>query len=150
MAVIMEWAYQSRSVTPELKKKHMEWCHTYAIMDRFMRKHGNIKLIHPDYLPKLDSQIRHSVLVDRFMSSPRFSERESAAISDPFRRKNAEEVPIYKKQINIGEKEGDADDEDDTTTSGNDDANFWLNQRKSGSLNKSSDRKQSKTEVDSK
>lgn len=92
MAVIMEWAYQSRSVTPELKEvgpslrsangpyvdvrviehsemtysylskhvkvldtsraleyyscwwfqKHVEWCHSYAIMAKFMRKCPNM------------------------------------------------------------------------------------------------------------
>ncbi|RCN45616.1 receptor L domain protein, partial [Ancylostoma caninum] len=41
MAVIMEWAYQSRSLPDDLKKKHMDWCHSYAIMAKFMRNNPN-------------------------------------------------------------------------------------------------------------
>ncbi|VDP02546.1 unnamed protein product [Heligmosomoides polygyrus] len=99
MAVIMEWAYQSRSVTPELKEKHVEWCHSYAIMAKFMRKCPNIRLIHPDYLTKLDATVKKRVLQDGFASSPRFSPRESAAAKDPFRRKSTSDKKSEMKSV---------------------------------------------------
>ncbi|KAK5982767.1 hypothetical protein GCK32_003717 [Trichostrongylus colubriformis] len=87
MAVIMEWAYQSRSVPPNLKQNHVEWCHSYAIMAKFMRNNPNIKWIHPDYLTKLDPKVKQTVIHDGFTSSPRFSPRDAAAVKDPFHRK---------------------------------------------------------------
>ncbi|XGW24028.1 hypothetical protein V3C99_005884 [Haemonchus contortus] len=96
MAVIMEWAYQTRSVPPELMKSFVEWCHSYAIMARFMRNNRNIKLIHPDYLTKLDPKVREAVIRDGFLSSPRFS---------PHRTK--EEPALKRKETETTQDESD-------------------------------------------
>lgn len=126
MAVIMEWAYQSRSVTPELKEKHVEWCHSYAIMAKFMRKCPNIRLIHPDYLTKLDATVKKRVLQDGFASSPRFSPRESVAAKDPFRRKSTSDKKSEMKSVKAkDEKQAKAESE---KKAAEEDKEFWTKQ----------------------
>ncbi|KJH40377.1 hypothetical protein DICVIV_13672 [Dictyocaulus viviparus] len=134
MAVIMEWAFQSDSLTDGLDESHREWCHSYAIMAAFMRKNPNIrisavkrhmevdilidlgksstsdcfnlyrKLIHPDYLTKLDEDVKKSLLHDYFQSSPQFSERNSVASIDRFHRKNVYHSSIEKKECKNNKK----------------------------------------------
>ncbi|EYC23068.1 hypothetical protein Y032_0016g3108 [Ancylostoma ceylanicum] len=117
MAVIMEWAYQSRSLPNDLKKKHMEWCHSYAIMAKWMRNNPNIKYIHPDYLTKLDAKTRQSVYNEGFTSSPRFSTRESGAVTDPFHRKNVKQHTMYIKLTKPAKTQDDEQQEEQK---------FWL------------------------
>ncbi|CAJ0595889.1 unnamed protein product [Cylicocyclus nassatus] len=123
MAVVMEWAYQSRSIPKELKLKHVEWCHSYAIMDKFMRKNPNIKYIHPDYLVKLDAKVRQSIYNEGFTSSPRFSERESGAVTDPYHRKNVKQHTMYSKVLKTVGTQDDGDKDDGKFWLGNDNAN---------------------------
>ncbi|KAK6726566.1 hypothetical protein RB195_004723 [Necator americanus] len=114
MAVVMEWAYQSRSLTHDIKKKHLDWCHSYAIMAKFMRNNPNIKYIHPDYLTKLELKVKQEVYNEGFSSSPRFSSRESMAVTDKFHRKNFKEHTAYLKVSKAKIEESD------------DDRKFWL------------------------
>ncbi|KAL6732871.1 hypothetical protein Aduo_003585 [Ancylostoma duodenale] len=117
MAVIMEWAYQSRSLPDDLKKKHMDWCHSYAIMAKFMRNNPNIKYIHPDYLTKLDAKTRQSVYNEGFTSSPRFSTRESGAVTDPFHRKDVKQHTMYLKLAKPAKTQDEEEQEEQK---------FWL------------------------
>ncbi|VDL80579.1 unnamed protein product [Nippostrongylus brasiliensis] len=117
-AVIMEWAYQSRTIKDQdLKRKHMDWCHSYAIMARFERSHSNIKYIHPDYLTKLDPDVRQRVIHDGFNMSPRFSPRDSCAVLDPFARKGNDQ----KKQ----DEEKSRKTDKDKPGSEKDEEEFW-------------------------
>ncbi|RCN44215.1 hypothetical protein ANCCAN_09798 [Ancylostoma caninum] len=86
MAIIMEWAYQTYTVPDNLVKKHTEWCRSYSIMNMFMNEKKNVKLIHPDYLTKLDPQSKKQVLSMAVWTSPRFSNRESCVMQDKFHK----------------------------------------------------------------
>ncbi|WKX92372.1 hypothetical protein Q1695_010417 [Nippostrongylus brasiliensis] len=127
MAVIMEWAYQSRTIKDQdLKRKHMDWCHSYAIMARFERSHSNIKYIHPDYLTKLDPDVRQRVIHDGFNMSPRFSPRDSCAVLDPFARKGVRDsahVPLNDQKKQDEEKSRKTDK--DKPGSEKDEEEFW-------------------------
>ncbi|WKX92369.1 hypothetical protein Q1695_010417 [Nippostrongylus brasiliensis] len=119
-AVIMEWAYQSRALPKELKEGHKAWCHSYAIMSKFMRNNPNIKLIHPDHLPQLDPKTAQQVKRDGFNISPRFSPRDSVAVKDPYRMKGSAGKP---NDLNAAKKgAAETEQKPDKTK---DDEEFW-------------------------
>ncbi|RCN45617.1 hypothetical protein ANCCAN_08355, partial [Ancylostoma caninum] len=75
------------------------------------------KYIHPDYLTKLDAKTRQSVYNEGFTSSPRFSTRESGAVTDPFHRKDVKQHTMYLKLPKPAKTQDDEEREEQK---------FWL------------------------
>ncbi|KAK6725572.1 hypothetical protein RB195_004097 [Necator americanus] len=125
MAIIMEWAYQTRSIPETLIKKHTEWCQTYSIMNIFMKENKNIKLIHPDYLTKLDPEVKQEVLSVAYLAAPRFSNREFGAVKDAFHRKPVAERPKPAAKPGKDTPKGEDESEADPVCITDENPEFW-------------------------
>ncbi|CAJ0595919.1 unnamed protein product [Cylicocyclus nassatus] len=85
MAIIMEWAYQSRAISKDLTKEHTVWGRSYALMRLFAKDKKNIKSIHPDHLSNLGLVTKEN-FSSMFETVPRFSSRKPSAMKDKYRR----------------------------------------------------------------